>query len=55
VERRRAVLRHTSSPGGGPLNLWKYISFRAAQSTRDAYTIAVLADLTFDVRCSTRT
>jgi hypothetical protein len=36
-------------PGGGPLNLWKYISFRAAQSTRDAYTIAVLADLTFDV------
>jgi hypothetical protein len=36
-------------PGGGPLSLWKYISFRGAQSTRDAYTIAVLADLTFDV------
>jgi hypothetical protein len=36
-------------PGGGPLSLWKYISLRAAQSTRDALTTAVLADLTFDV------
>ena len=36
-------------PGGGPLSLWKHISFRAAQSTRDALTIAALADLTFDV------
>jgi hypothetical protein len=36
-------------PGGGPLGLWKEISFRACQATRDALTTAVDGDLTFDV------
>jgi hypothetical protein len=36
-------------PGGGPLNLWKEISFRACQSTRDNLTTPVLGDLTFNV------
>jgi hypothetical protein len=34
-------------PGGGPLGLWKHLSFRASQATRDALTTAALADLTF--------
>jgi hypothetical protein len=37
------------APGGGPVGLWKYISFRAAQATRDAMTTAALADLSFNV------
>jgi hypothetical protein len=37
------------APGGGPLSLWKYISFRAAQATRDPLTTAALADLSFNV------
>jgi hypothetical protein len=36
-------------PNGGPVGIWKYLSFRACQSTRDALTIAALGDLTFDV------
>jgi hypothetical protein len=36
-------------PGGAPLGLWKELSFRACQSTRDNLTTPVLADLTFDV------
>jgi hypothetical protein len=31
------------------VGIWKYLSFRACQSTRDALTIAALGDLTFDV------
>jgi len=39
------------APGGSgaPLSLWKTISFRACQVTRDALTTTVLGDLTFDV------
>ncbi|MEM7305708.1 MAG: hypothetical protein AAF682_03505 [Planctomycetota bacterium] len=35
--------------GGVPITPWKYISFRACQATRDAFTAASLGDLTFDV------
>ena len=36
-------------PGGGPLGVWKTLSFRACQASRDSLTTAALGDLTFNV------